>query len=330
MNERPINSVLVTVPFPEDDIAELRRAFEPAEFILLRPNDGEGIAEALQRVDVAVHVWEVDDRFLAAPLLKWVHCDRAGLTQSARPEVFEKGLLVTGSAGRSAPALAQHAFFFALSIAFDARALAEQQASHTWGGIPGYHDRLALHGQTLGVVGLGNTGREIAALGRAFGMHVIGYTRSANVPDGVVDELLVAAVGDSIDGLVERSDVVMLAAPLTDETFHLFDAARFASMKPTATVINVGRGQLIDQDALIAALKQGRIGGAGLDVTHPEPLPADSELWDLPNVIITPHVTPKLADRTTRSVRMIVENVRRYRAGEELLNALRPADIFSH
>jgi phosphoglycerate dehydrogenase-like enzyme len=330
MDRREIRSVLITVPFPDQDLAELKKEFAPAEVTVTRPNDAEGIAKALESVDVAVHVWEIDDRFIAAPNLRWVHCDRAGLTKSARPEVFEKGLLVTGSAGRSAPALAQHAFFFALNLAFDARGLAEKQASHEWGGIPGYHDRLALHGQTLGVVGLGSTGREIVRLGRAFGMRIVGYTRSANVPDALVDHLLVAQSGDDIGELISQSDVIMIAAPLTDDTFHLFNEQRISSMKPSAVLINVARGQLIDHEALVAALTENRIAGAGLDVTHPEPLPTDSPLWDLPNVIITPHVSPKLVDRTQRSVQMIVENARRYRAGEPMMNQLRPEDLFSH
>ncbi|WP_416429755.1 D-2-hydroxyacid dehydrogenase [Paenarthrobacter nicotinovorans] len=330
MEPREIRSVLITVPFPDQDLAELKKEFAPAEVTVTRPTDAEGIAKALESVDVAVHVWEIDDRFIAAPHLRWVHCDRAGLTKSARPEVFEKGLLVTGSAGRSAPALAQHAFFFALNLAFDARGLAEKQARHEWGGIPGYHDRLALHGQTLGVVGLGNTGREIVRLGRAFGMKIVGYTRSANVSDAPVDHLLVAQSGDDIGELISQSDVIMIAAPLTDETFHLFNEQRIGSMKPSAVLINVARGQLIDHEALVAALTENRIAGAGLDVTHPEPLPTDSPLWDLPNVIITPHVSPKLVDRTQRSVQMIVENARRYRAGEPMMNQLRPEDLFSH
>jgi phosphoglycerate dehydrogenase-like enzyme len=329
MQQRDIHRVLVTVPFPDDSIAQLRQAFGDAEFILLRPNDEEGISAALETVDVAVHVWELDDRFISAPNLRWVHCDRAGLSKSARPEVFERGLFVTGSAGRSAPALAQHAFFFALSLAFDARSLADNQAAHLWGGIPGYHDRLALHGQTLGIVGLGNTGREIAALGRAFGMRVLGYTRTANVPNGLVDELFVAEAGADLNDLVNQADVIIVAAPLTNDTFHLFDAARFSRMKSSATIINVARGEIIDHDALIDALSTNQIAGAGLDVTAPEPLPPHSPLWDMRNVIITPHVTPKLADRTQRSVNMIVDNVARYRDGRPLINQLRPDDMFS-
>jgi phosphoglycerate dehydrogenase-like enzyme len=326
---REIRSVLSTVLYHPHEVEQLRQAFAPSEFIHLHPGDAAGIEAALQYVDVAVIPIDLDDRFLAAPHLRWVHCDHAGLTRSARPEVFEKGLIVTGSAGRSAPALAQHGFFFALSLTFDVRQLLRNQEEHVWRGIPGYHERLALWGKTLGVVGYGNTGREMAKLGKAFGMTVIASRRRAGELDPNVDVMLSTDAGDSIDALIEQSDVLMIAAPLTDDTFHMFSTEQFAAMKDTAYVINMARGPLIDQPALIEALRTGQIAGAGLDVTDPEPLPASSELWDLPNVLITPHMTPMLPDRTQRSIAMIAENARRYRSGEPLNNQLTERDIFT-
>jgi phosphoglycerate dehydrogenase-like enzyme len=121
----------------------------------------------------------------------------------------------------------------------------------------------------------------------------------------------------------------MLAAQLTDATHHMFSAAEFARMKESALIVNMARGPIIDQDALIEALHAGQIAGAGLDVTDPEPLPPESALWDAPNVIITPHSTPRLPDRTQRSIDTIVENLRRYRAGEPMLNALTERDVYT-
>ena len=327
--EREIRSVLSTVLYRADEVEQLREAFAPAEVVHLHPGDAEGIAEALEHADVAVLPIDIDDRFLAAPNLRWVHCDHSGLTRSARPEVFEKGLIVTGSAGRSAPALAQHGFYFALALTFDAKQLFQKQAEHVWRGIPDYHERVALWGKTLGIVGFGNTGREMAQLGKAFGMRVIASRRRAGESHPAVDLMLSTDAGDSLDPLIEESDVVMLAAPLTDETYHLFSSEQFAAMKDDAYIINLARGPIIDQDALVEALRAGQIAGAGLDVTDPEPLPAESPLWDLPNVIITPHMTPMLPDRTQRSIDMIVENIGRYRRGEPLLNELSPRDIFT-
>jgi phosphoglycerate dehydrogenase-like enzyme len=326
---REIRSVLATVLYHPEEVEQLREAFAPAEFIHLHPGDAEGIAAALERVDVAVLPTDIDNRLLAAPNLRWIHCDHSGLSKSARPEIFDKGLILTGSAGRSAPALAQHAFFFALSLAFDSRRLLQMQDAHIWRGIPDYHKRLSLWGKTLGIVGFGNTGREMALLGKAFGMSVIASRRRAGDDHPAVDRMLSMDAGDSLAPLIEQSDVIMLATQLTDETHHLFSRDEFIAMKDDAVIINMARGPVIDQEALVEALRSGLIAGAGLDVTDPEPLPADSPLWDMPNVLITPHMTPALPDRTQRSIEMIAENARRYRRGEPLLNELTPRDIFT-
>lgn len=326
---REIHAVLSTLLFEPHEMDQLRRAFAPAEVIEVHPFEYDAIGAALQRVDVAVVSFDIDDRYLAAPHLRWVHCDHAGLNRSARPEVFEEGLIVTGSAGRSAPALAQHAFYFALALTFDARGLLERQAAHEWGGIPGYEHRLALHGKTLGIVGFGNTGQEMAVLGRAFGMRVLAYRRSSGEVPATVDRMLCVEDGDALDPLLEESDVVMLAVPLSDATHHLIGAEELARMKDDAYLINLARGPVVDQEALVEALRDGRLGGAGLDVTDPEPLPADSPLWDMANVLITPHMTPKLPDRTQRSIDVIVDNIGRYRRGEPLRNALTPDDLYT-
>jgi len=328
-DSRTISTVLSTVPFTESEIDQLRRAFEPAEFVWCPSDDADTIAEVLTRADVAVLEGDLDDRFVAAPHLRWVHCDHSGLNRSARPDVFEKGLIVTGSAGRSAPALAQHGFYFALALTFEAQRLFEHQANHVWRGIDGYFWKEGLWGKTLGVVGFGHTGREMAALGKAFGMNVIVYRRSGETVPPNVDVLLASDAGDTIDRLVEESDVIMLATQLTDETYHLFDSARFAQMKNTAFLINLARGPVIDTADLIDALETGAIGGAGLDVFEQEPLPEDSPLWDAPNLVLTPHMTPRMPDKTQRSIDTIVENIRRYRAAEPLLNAITPRDAFT-
>ncbi len=325
---RSIGSVLATIAFSPEQMAKVREAFAPANFIQVAADDAPAIAEALKTVDVAVLAGDLDERHVAAPHLKWVHCDHSGLTRSARPDVFEKGLLVTGSAGRSAAALAQHGFYFALALTFEARKLFADQERHVWRGIPGYTEKLGLPGKTLGVVGYGHTGKEMAKLGKAFGMRVIVYTRSdAEAPDA--DVFLASARGDTIDRLIEESDVIMLATQLSDATYHMLGAPQFERMKRGVLIINMARGPVIDEAALIAALKSGQVGGAGLDVFSKEPLPADAPIWDAPNVIITPHATPALPDRTQRSVDMIIENVRRYRAGEPMLNAIGKDDVFT-
>ncbi|WP_105567843.1 D-2-hydroxyacid dehydrogenase [Microbacterium halophytorum] len=327
--ENRIGTVLSSLLWNDEEIASLRDAIGAEEFIQVHPRESALVAEALERAEVAILPIDLDDRFLRAPKLRWVHCDHAGLTKSARPEVLDSGLIVTGSAGRSAEALAQHAFYFALGLAFDARGLHRMQDQHVWQGIPGYQDRLSLAGQTLGIVGLGHTGTAMADLGKAFGMRVLGYRRTQGEAPPSVDRMYAAEGGDSVDDLLAESDVVMLAVSLSDETHHLIGAEQLARMRPNATLINLARGAVVDQDALIDALRSGRIAGAGLDVTTPEPLPADSPLWDMPNVVITPHMTPKLPDRTQRSIDIIAENARRYRRGEPLRNAMTRRDLYT-
>jgi len=324
-----IKSVLVTVPFAEEYIDQLRSAFAPASLIRTSSADAEGIAKALATVDVAVIEGDLDERYVRAPNLHWVHCNHSGLTRSAMPEVFERGLLVTGSAGRSADALAQHAFFFALSLTFDSYGLHDEHMKRSWRGLEGYGDRLSLWGKTLGIIGFGYTGKELAALGRAFGMRVLVYRRADTETPETVERLYSASRGDSVDELLRQSDLVVLATHLSDETYHLIGERELELMKPTAYLVNMSRGPVVDQTALVEALATGIIAGAGLDVFEQEPLPPDAPIWQAPNVIITPHTTPGLPDKTQRSVDMIVSNVQRYRQGRPMLNPLKPHDIYT-
>jgi len=263
-----------------------------------------------------------------SPRIAWVHCDHAGLNHSARPGVFAKGLLVSGSAGRSGPALAQHAFYFTLAFVYDVRNSLALQAAHKWGNAEAMRERGALWGRRLGIVGYGYTGKEMASIGRAFGMHVTVLRRTVGEPSPNVDVFLSTENGDGLDGILE-ADVVMLASSLSDQTYHLFGAEEFRRMKKTAIIVNMSRGPVIDEVALIHALRTGEIAAAGLDVVEQEPLPADSPLWDLPNVLITPHATPQMPDKTQRSIDVIVANIARYREGKPLLNAIDERDLYT-
>lgn len=328
-NGRDITRVLATVPYSEDELDQLRAAFDPAQLIAVPADDADGIAGALEQVDVAVIKGDLDRRYLAAPNLRWVHCDHAGLTRSAMPEVFEKGLIVTGSAGRSAAALAQHVLFFALSLTFDSYGLHDQHREHVWRGLPGYDERVSLWGKTIGIIGLGNTGIEVAKLGQAFGMRVIAHRRQDTPCPEQVERLYSADRGDSIEPLLRDSDVVVLATHLSDQTYHLIGEQQLKLMKPSAYLINMARGAVVDEAALVAALEAGTIAGAASDVFETEPLAPEAPVWDAPNMIITPHMTPRLPDKTQRSIDIITENIRRYRAGEPMLNALQRQDVFS-
>ena len=323
-----VSLVLATVPYTGAHLARLREAFAPAEVVQLRRNDAAGIASALERADVAVLAGDLDARFLAAPRLKWIHCDHAGLNKSARPEVFERGLLVTSSAGRSSPVLAEHAILFMLALAYRFTAFLEAQRRRQW-GFPEQDNLRGLYGRTVGIVGLGNTGTELAVRCKAMGMRVLGYRRSDAAPPPGVDKVFSAARGESLDELLAEADFVVLAVPLSDATHHLIGARELALMKRSAYLVNMARGAVVDEAALLVVLREGQIAGAGLDTFEREPLPAESPLWEAPNTLITPHVTPQVPDRTGRSLDIIVENVWRYRAGEPLLNQLSPGDVYT-
>lgn len=157
----------------------------------------------------------------------------------------------------------------------------------------------------------------------------MGYRHSVTeLPPGV-DTLYCAERGDTIDDLLRESDVVVLSVRLTDDTHHLIGEREFRLMKPTAFLINLARGPIVDENALISALYEKRIGGAELDTFDQEPLSSDSRLWDAPNLLITPHSTPKMSDVVARSLDIICENIRRYQAGKPLLHMLTPKDVYT-
>ncbi|MDF2510352.1 MAG: D-2-hydroxyacid dehydrogenase [Herbinix sp.] len=324
-----IEKVLSTVLYDEEHVKKLKEIFEPAEFIHLRVDDMEGIAEALKSVDVAVLGTDRDERVLNAPNIKWIHYDHAGLNRIARQEVLDKDLIITGSAGRSAPALAEHALYFMLSFTFSFPLFYKAQLEHNYVTDYELRDSLrCLFGRTIGIVGMGNTGRDLAVRAKALGMNVLGYKRHRNEIPAGVDKLYYKDSGDSIDELLKLSDFVVLALPLSNESYHLISERELKLMKSSAYLINIARGAVIEERALINALKNGWIAGAGLDTFEQEPLLADNPLWDAPNTIITPHVTPQVPDRTGRSLEIITENIRRYKEDKPMLNQLCKCDIF--
>ena len=325
---RRIDSALITLNYSEDIVQLVKDALHPATIIQAHPKDTEAIEAALKIVDVAFLTGDLDQRFLNAPKLRWVHCDHAGLERSAWPELLEKGIAVTGSAGRSSPALAEHAIFFMLALCYRYADLLDAQRAHQW-GIPHSEELRSLYGRTVGIIGLGNIGCELAVRAKAMGMNVLGYRRnSAPLPPGV-DRCYYGEEGDGLQTLLTESDVVVLAVPLTDATYHLISREELAIMKNSAFIINMARGSVIDEEALIEALYEGQIGGAGLDTFAQEPLPPESRLWDAPNTLITPHMTPQVPDRTMRSINIMIDNVRRFREGEPLHNQLTERELFT-
>jgi phosphoglycerate dehydrogenase-like enzyme len=306
----------------------LVKALGGAEVLRFDSPDAPGFADALGSATIAILAKDPTPEILAARNLRWIHVDHAGLNRAAKPEAFREGLIVTGSSGRSAPVLAEHALFFCLALAYHYPNFLDAQRAHQW-GVPGQDDLRGLYGRTMGIVGLGNTGKELAVRAKVFGMNVLGYRRRATEAPAGVDKVFSADAGEGLDALLEASDFVVLALGLSDKTHHLIGERELGLIGPQGYLINMARGPVVDEAALVRALHEGTIAGAGLDTFEIEPLPRDAAIWDAPNALITPHVTPAVPDRTGRSLEIIVENIRRFAAGEPMLNRLMSEDLYS-
>lgn len=256
----------------------------------------------------------------AAPGLHWIQTWYVGVERCvALPGLLERNMVLTNTQRTSGVPIAEHAIALTLALARGFPAYARGQSSGTWDPEPAGSQARELTGSTLLVVGLGGIGTEIARRGHGLGMRVIATRNSSREGPAFV-----ARVGlpDELLALAAEADVIVNAAPLTPATTGLFDSRFFAAAKPGALFVNVARGASVVTDDLVAALRGGQLGGAGLDVTDPEPLPSNHPLWQLPNVIVTPHVAADSNAQDERYVLLIAENLRRYVAGEPLLNVV--------
>lgn len=255
----------------------------------------------------------------AAPNLKWFQVINAGVERLAAEGLLNKGFIVTNASGLAAVPIAEYVACMMLMLAKDIHKSVRAQSERKWDWR--FTDDLA--GKTCGIAGMGAIGRETARLAKAFRMRVLATRRTVDSPtsDDFCDELLPYS---QLDRLLAESDYLVLCVPLTPETQHMIGAAELAKMKPGAAIINIARGAVIDQDALIRALKEGPIAAAALDVFDPEPLPEDSELWDLENVIITPHVSGAVKGYGHRAAEIFLANLERYVKGEPLQQVVSP------
>ena len=252
-----------------------------------------------------------------APNLKWLHVANAGVDHPIFSEMLARGVRLTTSSGSTAEPIAQTAITALLMLARNFPHWLEAQREHRWSPMSIEAFPRDLRGQTAVVVGLGHIGKEFARIARALGLVVIGVRRSPMQPGDPVDEM---RTPEELASLMPRADWLVLACPLTPETRGLVDAKLLAALPKTAHVINVGRGEVVDEPALIEALQSGALAGAYLDVFVKEPLPAESPLWDLPNVLVTPHNSIASAGNQQRIYDIFVENLRRLQAGKPLLN----------
>ncbi len=261
-----------------------------------------------------------------APYLRWLQYPGAGVDALLPTGLLndDSGVIVTTSSGIHAT-ISEYVFGSMLMFNWNWPEMVRLQASHVWAhSASWYHlGGRELEGQTLGVIGLGNIGRRIARLGRAFGMHVLGMRHSARPgeEDGDVDQLFAP---EQLHAMLPLCDYIVLAVPLTSETKGLIGESELRLMKPDAYLVNVARGRIVNEAALIRALQEHWIAGAGLDVTEQEPLPPDSPLYTMQNVILTPHISGVSLHYEQRLTALFADNLRLYRTGKPLLNRYNP------
>lgn len=331
-------SPILSARYRSRDLERIRAAAPGAQLVTVSV---EGLADGpLDDVEVMLRGWlssDAFDRLLArAPRLAWVHSATSGVERALTPASRERGLIVTNARGVFSRPIAEYVLMMILAVSRRLPQLLELQRERTWQPLEGAE----LRDVTVGIVGLGSIGRAVGALATAFGCRVVAVRRR---PDGegsgagagplgadedrTFGEVMLDRVGgpETLPELLGESDFIVLAAPLTPETEDMINAETLAMVKPGAWLINVARGRLIDERALLRALRDGPLGGAVLDTFRDEPLPPMSSFYDLPNVIVTPHTAWSSGRVLDRSVELFCDNLRRFSKGEPLLNVVDPA-----
>jgi phosphoglycerate dehydrogenase-like enzyme len=309
---------------PRHFVDRLRRDFPQHTF--LEAWDRDTLRSQLPQADVAFTPFVDRDLFPSLARLRWVQSPAVGVGSLMFPALLASPVVVTSARGIRARSIAEHVIGVTIALARRLPAAMRAQMAHHWaqaeleGSASGVR---SLDGLRMGIVGLGSIGMEVVKLAAPFGIRVSGIRRKReNDPSPLpasVDEVLSP---DGLPQLLAKSDVVVLAVPHTPETKQLISRTEIDRMMRGAFLINIARGKLIDDSAVIEALRDGRLGGAALDVFTREPLEASSPYWDLPNVIITPHTAGAMQDYWTPLVALFSENLRRFEKGEPLLNVV--------
>jgi phosphoglycerate dehydrogenase-like enzyme len=256
----------------------------------------------------------------AARKVRWIQSPSAGVDfLLALPELVESEIILTNTRGAHGPSIAEHVFGLLLGLTRCLPTCLAWQARKHWGRVEGYRLPRELKGATMGIVGYGAIGRAVAQRAVAFEMPVLAVDTASGSGAPFCEAVWPP---ERLTELLARSDAVVIAAPYTRQTHHLIDAAALAAMKPDAYLIAVSRGGIIDEAALAEALRAGRLAGAGIDVAEREPLPPESPLWELPNVIITPHLAGSSPQKERRCVEILRDNLLRFARGEPLLNVV--------
>ena len=326
-------SPILSARYRSRDLERIRAAAPGARLVMVSI---EGLADGpLDDVEVMLRGWlssEAFDRLLArAPRLTWVHSATSGVERALTPASRERGMVVTNARGVFSRPIAEYVLMMILAVSRRLPQLLELQRERTWQPLEGAE----LRDVTVGIVGYGSIGRAVAGLASSFGCRVIAVRRHSELESasrqadaegaaGIEPRLDRVGGPETLPDLLAESDFIVLAAPLTPETENLIDTEALARIKPGAWLINVARGRLIDERALLRALRDGELGGAVLDTFRDEPLPPMSSFYDLPNVIVTPHTAWSSGRVLDRSVELFCDNLRRFASGQGLLNIVDP------
>jgi phosphoglycerate dehydrogenase-like enzyme len=278
------------------------------------------LTEEIADTDVLI-AWSIEpEQFAGASKLKWIHSPAAGVNQLMRPDLISSEVVITNARQVHAPLVAEHALTCMLALAKRVPQCVRCQAGKEWGQQKLWAERprpRQVAGATVLLIGMGSIGSEFTARAKALGMRVLAIREHPEKGTDGADAVYGPA---QLDDLLPQADYVLLCTPVTPTTIGLMNRARLARMKPSAYLINVGRGELVDEAALLEALQNRRIGGAAVDVFTQEPLPAESPFWSLDNLLITPHLAAATESIWERHYELIFENMAHFLAGRPLLN----------
>src|SRR5436305_1371634 len=296
----------------------LRSEFPALDFSQL--NSYENVEQHIADVEILFGISLRPEQFLAAKKLRWIHSQAAAVHQLMFPQLVNSDVIITNARDVHGPVVAEQVIAMMFALAKRIPAAVRFQQKHVWGQdaiSSGRSHSRELAGATLGLIGLGSTGRNVAKHASSLGMRVIAVREhpEKEKPQDV-DEVLPTS---KLQELLAQSDYVVLSAPVTAQTTGMIGARQLAAMKPDAFLLNVGRGPLIDEAALVEVLRQHKIGGAALDVFDQEPLPPDSPLWDLEDLLITPHTGGISENMWERHYALFSDNLHRYLSGQPLL-----------
>ena len=282
------------------------------ELELLHCGRHQDLKEAICDAEVYLG-WLGRRTFLAARSLEWIQSPSSGVDKYlAVPEIRESGVILTSAAGTHGGALADHAFAVILALSRGIRGSVLQQQAHRWSMSEIRPTLRELAGSTLGAIGFGSVGKEVAKRARGFDMRILAVDLLPGDRPDYVERL---AGADGLERLLAESDFVVVTVPYTPATRGMIDAGRLDLMKPSAVLVGISRGGVVDEAALADRLRQGKLAGAALDVFEEEPLPEESPLWDVPNLLITPHVAGGTQFETERILALFTENLERFLAG---------------